>query len=242
MAKIQDLCFKLPQNQDLCDLEKDLVQQFMALSSAEEAYKKQKSRINWLALGDKNTRFFHQKMNSHRVRNTILSLITDQGVRLENPADIEQEILGFYQKHLGTASTQRVDAANALTGVIQKTVLMEFRAGLYSDVSESEIWNALRSINRDKAPGPDGFNSAFFHDNWPVVKNDFVAAVQYFFVHGTMPRGWNATAITLIPKVAAPSSIKEYRPIACCNTIYKCITKVLAKRLQKVLSSVIGPS
>lgn len=75
-----------------------------------------------------------------------------------------------------------------------------------------------------------------------MVKNDFVAAVQYFFVHGTMPRGWNATAITLIPKVAAPSSIKEYRPIACCNTIYKCITKVLANRLQKVLSSVIGPS
>lgn len=115
LAKIQDLCFKLPQNQELCDIEKDLVQQFMALSSTEEAFKKQKSRVTWLTLGDKNTRFFHQKMSSHRVRNTILSLLTDQGIRLETPAHIEKEILGFYQRHLGTASVQGVRATSALT-------------------------------------------------------------------------------------------------------------------------------
>lgn len=96
LAKVQDLCYKFPYDQFLNDLEKDLVQQFYVLSSAEEAYKRQKSRVSWLALGDKNTKFFHQKMNAHRLRNTILSLVTNQGVRLEVPSAIEAEILGYY--------------------------------------------------------------------------------------------------------------------------------------------------
>lgn len=57
-----------------------------------------------------------------------------------------------------------------------------------------------------------------------------------------MPRGWNSTAVALVPKIPAPNSIKDYRPIACCNTIYKCITKILANRMQVVLPVIIGPS
>lgn len=50
---------------------------------------KEKSRVKWLALGDKNTKVFHQKMNVHRMRYTIFSLINDQGVWLEDPLAIE---------------------------------------------------------------------------------------------------------------------------------------------------------
>lgn len=47
----------------------------MELSQAEESFKKQKSRVAWLALGDQNTMFFHHKVSSNRMRNKILSLI-----------------------------------------------------------------------------------------------------------------------------------------------------------------------
>lgn len=42
-------------------------------------------------------------------------------------------------------------------------------------VIEEEL--ALGSIKRDKAPGPDGFNSAFYLDNWEIVGPDFIQAV-----------------------------------------------------------------
>lgn len=198
--------------------------------------------MNWLALGDKKTRFSHQNMNAHRVRNTILSLVNDQGVRLEDPSDIEAEILGYYQGLLGIEFRQKRDATVELSAAIQHKVPVELREGLVTPISPDEIWRALKSIHRDKAPGPDDFNSTFFHDNWALVKEDFMAGVLYFFEVGVMPRGWNSTEVTLVPKFAAPNSIKGYRPNACCNTVYKCITKILANRLQSVLPKIIGPT
>lgn len=40
LVKIQNLCFQFSHDVTLCELEKDLVRQFYALSSAEEAFKK----------------------------------------------------------------------------------------------------------------------------------------------------------------------------------------------------------
>lgn len=144
LSKIQELCFRFPQDHYLSDLEKDLVQQYCALLSAEESYKKQKSRVSWLALGDKNTRFFHQKMNAHRARNTILSLVNDQGVRLEDPIAIEAEILGYYKQLLGTGFAQKWDPNAALTAAISHKVPHDLREGLIAPVTDLEIWEALK--------------------------------------------------------------------------------------------------
>ncbi|GAA0161623.1 hypothetical protein LIER_43574 [Lithospermum erythrorhizon] len=55
-----------------------------------------------------------------------------------------------------------------------------------------------------------------------------------------MPRRVNNTVITLIPKVQQPQTMKEFRPIVCCNTVYKRIATILANRLKATLSTVIG--
>jgi hypothetical protein len=41
----------------------------------EEILWKQKSRINWLKEGDKNTKFFHNALLQRRIKNRIASLI-----------------------------------------------------------------------------------------------------------------------------------------------------------------------
>lgn len=42
-------------------------------------YWKQRSRVNWLQLGDQNTRFFHQTTLQRRQYNKILRLQDDSG-------------------------------------------------------------------------------------------------------------------------------------------------------------------
>ncbi|KAF9660842.1 hypothetical protein SADUNF_Sadunf19G0005700 [Salix dunnii] len=107
-------------------------------------------------------------------------------------------------------------------------------------ITKEEIQAALFSIFDSKAPGPDGFSARFFKAGWSIVGEDFVAAVQDFFISNSLPKCVNATTLALIPKVENPSTLDEYRPISCCNVVYKSISKVLATRLKKALEHTIG--
>ncbi|XP_060200517.1 uncharacterized protein LOC132628768 [Lycium barbarum] len=49
----------------------------------------------------------------------------------------------------------------------------------------------------------------------------------------------NATMISIIPKVAKPEFASQYRPISCCNVLYKCIFKMLCVRLTVILPSIV---
>lgn len=59
---------------------------------------------------------------------------------------------------------------------------------------------------------------------------------------GDFPKDLNKTFIVLIPKVEAPESAKQYRPISLCNVAYKFITKVIVNRIKPVLPKLISPT
>ncbi|XP_013601566.1 PREDICTED: uncharacterized protein LOC106309022 [Brassica oleracea var. oleracea] len=82
----------------------------------------------------------------------------------------------------------------------------------------------------------------FYRASWDIIKQDFVTAVQSFFMYGFLPRGVNTTILTLIPKHGDAKEIKDYRPISCCNILYKVISKILANRLKVLLPKLIEPT
>ena len=110
---------------------------------------------------------------------------------------------------------------------------------LDKEVSSEEIQTAFLSLHPNKAPGTDGFNAYFFRKTWHILGEDVILAIKHFFSSGHLLKELNATVITLIPKLKNSSSLHEYRPISCCGTIYKCISKVIALMIKKVLPSLI---
>ncbi|GKB32581.1 RNA-directed DNA polymerase, eukaryota, reverse transcriptase zinc-binding domain protein, partial [Tanacetum coccineum] len=50
----------------------------------------------------------------------------------------------------------------------------------------------------------------------------------------------NATLITLIPKIPQPNKVSDFRTIACCNVLYKCISKIITNRIKGGLDRLIN--
>ncbi|KAG7594282.1 Reverse transcriptase domain [Arabidopsis thaliana x Arabidopsis arenosa] len=116
----------------------------------------------------------------------------------------------------------------------------ENRAMLEKEVTNEEVKKVLFSMPANKSPGPDGYTSEFFKSAWPLIENDFTVAIQSFFKKGFLPKGVNTTILALIPKKENAQVMKDYRPISCCNVLYKVISKILANRLKDLLPQIVS--
>lgn len=101
---------------------------------------------------------------------------------------------------------------------------------------------AVQSCNGDKAPGPDGFNFKFIKASWEIIRDEVYDLVTKFWSSASLPHNCNNAFIALLPKIDNPEGFKDYRPISMVGCIYKIITKILSKRLQAVMNSLIGPN
>lgn len=178
-------------------------------------------------------------VKEQNVQHSITSLQCADGSFTETDDQIAQEVISFYENLIGSPNENLnpielniVKAGPCLTD--------EQKQSLILPVTPEEIRTALFDISKLKAPGPDGYGSGFFTAAWDIVQQDVISAVTDFFVTGKLLKQVNATRVSLIPKKDCPVVVGDYRPIACCNTIYKIISKVLTTRLSQVLSSIVS--
>lgn len=67
-------------------------------------------------------------------------------------------------------------------------------------------------MEKDKSPGPDGFNMVFFQTCWPIVKQDLMMVFHEFHYTGRITTNMNSTFIALAPKKDRSIRVKDYRP------------------------------
>lgn len=115
-------------------------------------------------------------------------------------------------------------------------------ASIASPPSFEEIRSALFNMKPLKAPGPDGFHPVFFQKSWDIIGPDTCKTIQTWFLRGKIPESLCEALICLIPKQHSPETIKQFRPISLCNSIYKLVTKILVNRLKPLIPSWISPN
>jgi hypothetical protein len=196
---------------------------------------KQKAKIRWASEGDENTQFFHGVINARRNRSRINGFNIN-GDWLTDPVVIKNNIFDSFCSRFKEGNHSRP----LFTSNLFKRLTISESQSLDYPFTLEEIKEAVWDCGSAKAPGPDGFTFKFFKKYWDTLKHDIVSYVKEFEVSSHIPRGCNSFFITLVPKVEDPLVIGDFRPISLIGSQYKIISKILANRLSRVVSSVVS--
>ena len=112
---------------------------------------------------------------------------------------------------------------------------------LTAPFSEEEVWAAIKGMNPSSAPGPDGLPVKFFQTFWEVIKPEVMALFDEFLVGSIDLARLNFGVITLIPKVAGASEIRQFRPITVINVIFRILAKGYAIRVAPIADRITDP-
>ncbi|RVX09479.1 Transposon TX1 uncharacterized 149 kDa protein [Vitis vinifera] len=176
----------------------------------EEIHWRQKAKVKWVKEGDCNSKFYHKVANGRRNRKYIKELENERGLVLKNAERLDWS-------PISEESALRLD----------------------SPFTEEEISKANFQLDRDKAPGLDGFTIAVFQECWDVIKEELVRVFAEFHRSGIINQSTNASFIILLPKKSLSKRISDFRPISLITSLYKIIAKVLSGRLRGVLHETI---
>ena len=201
----------------------------------------QKAKIDWLKEGDCNTSFFHASIKQRMRQNRILSIEQSDGSRTHDPKQITSAFLEFYKELLASRMKNR---RGVYAGIVARgpSLTQKHADILLKEFTMEEVKAVVFSIPGNKSLGPHGFSSNFYQDNWDIIGDDVGKVVLSFLNLGNILKEINSTIITLVPKVKCPNTVKDFRPIACCNVIYKIATKLLSSRIRNILPEIISPS
>uniref|UniRef100_A0A803PUJ5 Reverse transcriptase n=1 Tax=Cannabis sativa TaxID=3483 RepID=A0A803PUJ5_CANSA len=200
--ELDDLQTKLqhhPLDTSLITQEKEARERLITTQKNYAYFLQQKAKIAWLQDGDCNTAFLHSSIKQRMRQNQILSIEQLDGSKTRDPNLIAVAFLEFYK---GLLSTRLENRRKVHAGILAKgpKLTQEQTNMLLQEFPTKEVKAAVFSIPGSKSPGPDGFFSFFYQDNWEIIGKDVSKVVLPFLNSDNIIKEINSTIITLVPK------------------------------------------
>lgn len=199
-----------------------------------------RSRTQRLIGGEMPTKRSLADEKSHARRNEIRE-IEHEGIVLTGQSELE----GVFAKHYEDLFTRKTPKQGFKQSFLTLMPQLDEDTtdALQSTITVKEIEDAIDSLNNGKSPGPDGLGAAFYK----AFKTQFAPllcnVVEQSFNKGSLPPSFSKAHTILIPKSKDPEQLKKvtgYRPITLTNTDYKIFMKVITKRVQSVITTLVG--
>ncbi|GJV71495.1 RNA-directed DNA polymerase, eukaryota, reverse transcriptase zinc-binding domain protein [Tanacetum coccineum] len=239
--KLQEIQRKVdlnPHDADLKNKKAVILKEYNTVRRDKEKLLMQKAKIDWLTDGDRNNKYFNTVLKGRAHRSRIEAVNNENGERFEGDRVADQFVQHF-KNFLGkSVAVQSIELESLNCNFVGE----DDAKNMVRAVSDVEIKDALYDICDNKAPGPDGYSSKFYKKAWSVVGTEVCEAVKEFFKNGKMLGEVNVTLITLVSKSKTPLKVSDYRPIVCCNVLYKIISKILTNIIKNALGSLVNPS
>jgi len=177
----------------------------LVLASLQRTIARLRSRISWLRDGDANTKLFHLHARHRKRKNFIGKIVAGEQICTSHE-DKAAAIDDFYENLLGSCPDREYSI-----NLNELQIVAHDLADLELPFSEEEVWNTIKILPSDKAPGPDGFTGRFYKACWPIIKEDIMLAVLAVWNRKFVNLGvLNSAYITLLPKKDGADQPKDF--------------------------------
>ncbi|XP_022858589.1 uncharacterized protein LOC111379447 [Olea europaea var. sylvestris] len=160
---------------------------------------------------------------------------------------VAREFVQFYTNLLGKSKPVRLIELDIISN--GPLISLEQGNSLIRDISSEEIkrsthWLSWNSSHQDTSSNKSTTLSLLWCQSQVTYLALEIIGLYLVVMISTKSSGYilkqiNYTVIALMPKSSHAPSIGDYRPISCCNAIYKVIIKILASRLRLILGNIV---
>ena len=148
----------------------------------------------------------------------------DDGKKTSDREEILQICKSFYEKlYEKTVS----NTPNLLNSSPDKDEVPNF--------TKEEVKKCLKEMSKNKAPGPDEITSDVISLGGESLLEYLTKTYNHILKTKTIPSTWEEAKIIIIYKKGDPGDIKNYRPISLLSHSYKIFTRLIQKRMERIL-------
>ncbi|XP_026398917.1 uncharacterized protein LOC113294756 [Papaver somniferum] len=175
------------------------------------------------------------KRQSH---NAITELENSAGSIISTEQEISETLVEHFENKF---KKQEVNFAEGIFDNIPKIINEEDKNMLNVIPTRKEIYTAVKEMDPDSAPGPDGFAGWFYTSTWDIIGDDLTLAIQFCWSRGFIPKVMNANFLTLLPKVQGAKKASQFRPIGMSNFCFNIFKKIITTRIGGVIEKIVSP-
>ncbi|XP_041984068.1 uncharacterized protein LOC121736750 [Aricia agestis] len=177
-----------------------------------KAYKELENSKDWIVKMKNNSR------KQCHDRSEILSIATDY----------YKMLYGCENSTLEDSNIMTTDNCNNLSGPSPPALNVP-------NILQVEVENAIDSLKKDKAPGPDGIDNDILKHNKETIIPILTELFNDILVTEIIPQQWTESNIILLHKKGDKHDIGNYRPISLMSNTYKIFAKILLNRMERTL-------
>lgn len=202
-----------------------------------------RARSEKLWLGETPTKRALSDEKRYAVSKEIKEICYQNVVTSEKKKTIERAFVEFYSE-LFSLKTPDIERFRKDFLSLMPRVEDEVAQTLEASITSEEIEAVIGELNSNKSPGPDGLGAAIYKAFPTEMAVLLERVISECYEKNVPPPSFRMSHVVLIPKTDDPvklQSVASYRPISLTNVDYKIYMKVLGRRLQRVITSLVGP-
>ncbi|KAK3192976.1 hypothetical protein Dsin_024286 [Dipteronia sinensis] len=169
---------------DLFRLKTSALTYLDSILKQQEIFLKEKSRVRWLAEGDRNSKFFHSLLKRRGGNKALSSIQIGENISCD-PNKISEHVSSFYQHLFLDPGIDNLDFS-LIREHVPSLVTVDDNASILRVPSFDEVRSTVFAMDPLSAPGLDGFSviTKIIADRLAEICSHIISPNQFCFIRG----------------------------------------------------------